>query len=99
MIYDGPQKLCLPVCSVQLFRVNYSQSTGKHNANQPQIFDYPYIILIIGGLGSGKTNALPNLTKQQDGDNYNVIDKIYLYVKDPFETKYQYLINSIKNWY
>ena len=55
--------------------------------------------MIIGGLGSGKTNALPNLIKQQDGDNYNVIDKIYLYVKDPFETKYQYLINSIKHWY
>ena len=37
-------------------------------------------MLIIGGSGSGKTNALLNLIKKQDSDN--LIDKIYLYAKD-----------------
>ena len=32
-----------------------------HNENWPYIQDYPYRILIIGGLGSRKTNALLNL--------------------------------------
>ena len=51
--------------------------------------DHPYRILIIGGSGSGKTNALLSLIKNQPD-----IDKIYLYAKDPYETKYQYLIDK-----
>ena len=47
-----------------------------------------YRILIIGGSGSGKTNALLNLIENQPD-----IDKIYLYVKDLCEAKYPYLIN------
>ena len=47
-----------------------------------------YRILIIGGSGSGKTNALLNLIENQPD-----IDKVYLYVKDLCEAKYQYLIN------
>ena len=50
--------------------------------------NHPYKILIIGGSGSGKTNALLNLIENQPD-----IDKIYLYAKDPYEAKYQYLIN------
>ena len=46
-------------------------------------------MLIIGGSGSGKTNALLNLIKEQDRDS--LIDKIYLYAKDLSETKYQFL--------
>ena len=37
---------------------------------------HPYRMLIIGGSGSGKTNALRNLIKEQGNDN--LIDKIYL---------------------
>ena len=47
-------------------------------------------MLIIGGSGSGKTNALLNLTKEQDSDS--LIVKIYLYPKDLKERKYQFLI-------
>ena len=54
------------------------------------ILDYSYRTLIIDGSGSGKTNVLLNLMKQQRPD----IEKIYLYVKDPFESKYQLLINE-----
>ena len=51
--------------------------------------DQPFKILIIGGSGSGKTNVLLNLIKhRRRPDNY----KIYLYVKDSFESKYQLLI-------
>ena len=46
-------------------------------------------ILIIGGSGSGKTNALLNLIKEQDD-----IDKIYLYAKDLSEPKYEFLIKK-----
>ena len=60
----------------------------QHNSNWPHIPDYPYRILIIGGSGSGKTKAFLNLTENQPD-----IDKIYLYAKDPYEGKYQYLSN------
>ena len=51
--------------------------------------DHPYRILIIGDSGSGKTNLLLNLIDSQPN-----IDKIYLYPKDPYEPKFQYLINK-----
>ena len=60
----------------------------KHSKNWPYIPDHPYRILIIGGSGSGKANLLLNLIEKQPD-----IDKIYLYAKDPYQAKYQYLIN------
>ena len=61
----------------------------EHNLKWPHIPDHPYRIFIIGGSGSGKTNALLNLINNQPD-----IDKIYLYAKDPYEAKYQYLIKK-----
>ena len=70
---------------------NYDQSVErKHNPNWPYTPDHPYRILIIDGSGSEITNALLNLIKHQRPD----IDKIYSYVKDPLESKYQLLING-----
>ena len=66
-----------------------NESKTKHNKNWPYTPDYPYIMLIIGGSGSGETNALINVV-----ENRPDIDKIYLYGKDPYEAKYQYLINK-----
>ena len=43
----------------------------------------------MGGSGSGKTNALLNLMNNQLD-----IDIIYLYAKDPYKAKYQYLIKK-----
>ena len=65
-----------------------NESKTKHNKKWPYIPDYPYRILIIGGSGSGKTNALLNLIENQPD-----VDKIFLYAKDPYKAKYQYLIN------
>ena len=73
--------------------INFDDYTNEniieHNSKRPYILDHPYRILIIGGSGSGKTNALLNLINNQPD-----IDKIYLYAKDPYEAKYQYLINK-----
>ena len=55
----------------------------------PFIPDHPYRMLIIGGSGSGKPNALLNLIKEQDN-----IYKIYLYAKDLSEPKYEFLIKK-----
>ena len=38
--------------------LNLQQSKKKHNQKWPYIPDQPYRVLIIGGSGSGKTNAL-----------------------------------------
>ena len=66
-----------------------NENKTEHNKNWPYTPDHPYRILIIGGSGSGKTNALLNLINNQPD-----IDKIYLYAKDPYEAKYQFLINK-----
>ena len=49
----------------------------------PKFPDDPHKLKIIGSSGSGKTNRLLNLIKQQDDDNYSIIDKSFLYAKDP----------------
>ena len=73
--------------------INFDDYTNEniieHNSKWPYIRDHPYRILIIGGSGSGKTNALLNLINNQPD-----IDKTYLHAKDPYEAKYQYLINK-----
>ena len=43
-----------------------NENNIEHNKKWPYIPDHPYRILIIGGSGSGKTNALLNLIKEQD---------------------------------
>ena len=69
-----------------------NENNKEHNEKWPYIPDHPYRILIIGGSGSGKTNALLNLIKEQDD-----IDKIYLYAKDLSEPKYEILIRKRKD--
>ena len=66
-----------------------NENRTEHNKKWLYIPDHPYRILIIGGTGSGKTNLFINLIENQSD-----IDKIYLYAKDPYESKYQYLINK-----
>ena len=67
---------------------NYTiENKIEYNLKWPYIPYHPYRILIVGGSGSGKTNALLNLINNQPD-----IDKIYIYAKDPYEAKYQYLI-------
>ena len=69
-----------------------NENNKEHIEKWPFIPDHPYRILIIGGSGSGKTNALLNLIKEQDD-----IDKIYLYTKYLNEPKYEFLIKKCKD--
>ena len=66
--------------------INFDDYTNESKTQHNQ--KWPYRILIVGGSGSGKANALLNLI-----NNHSNIDKIYLYAKDPYEVKYQFLIN------
>ena len=72
--------------------INFDEYTNKNKTQHnkwPCIPDHPYRILIVGGSGSRKANVLLNLINNQPD-----FDKIYLYAKDPYEAKYQYLINK-----
>ena len=69
-----------------------NKNNKKHKEKWPYIPDHPYRILIFGGSGSGKTNALINLPNEK-----NDIDKIYLYTRDLSEPKYEYLIKKCED--
>ena len=69
-----------------------NENSKEHNKNWTYIPDHPYRILIIGGSGPGKTNAVLNLINEQDN-----INKIYLYAKDLSEPKYDFLIKKREN--
>ena len=57
--------------------INFDDTTKEniteHNPNWPQSPDHPYRTLIIQGSGSGKTNTLLNLKRQQPH-----IEQIYM---------------------
>ena len=71
---------------------NYTnENKTEDNSKWPYIPDHPYRILMIECFGFGKTNALLNAINNQLD-----IDKIYLYAKDLYEAKYQFLIKKIE---
>ena len=53
-----------------------NENNKEHIKKWPFILDHPYRILIIGGSGSGKTNALLNLIKTQDTTKVICMQKI-----------------------
>ena len=61
----------------------------EQNQIWTQSCNNPYRILIIESSGSGKANSLFNLINEEPD-----IDKIYLYAKNLFDAKYQFLINK-----
>ena len=69
-----------------------NESNKEHNEKWSYIPDHPFRILITGGSGSGKTNALINLINEQKD-----IDKIFLYAKDLSKPKYEYLIKKCED--
>ena len=77
-----------------MFNFDYitKEDIKEHNPTWPEIPDHPYWILMTGGSGWGKTDALLNLINNEPD-----IDKIYLYTKDPYEAKYHLLINKREN--
>ena len=69
-----------------------NENNKEYNEKWTYIPDHPHRVFIIGGSGSGKTNALLNLINEQDD-----MDKIDLYAKDLSEPKYEFLIKKRKN--
>ena len=73
--------------------INFDNYTNEykteHNLKWKYIPDHQYKALIIGGSGSRKTNALLNLINKNPYTHKN-----YLFAKDPYEEKYQYLIRK-----
>ena len=69
--------------------IAFNENKTKHNKNWSYIPHHSCRILIKGGSGSGETNVLLNLIENQSN-----IDNIYLYAKDPYKAKCQYLINK-----
>ena len=65
------------------------QELRSHNSRWSYISDHQHRIWITGSSGSAKTNALLKLINNQPD-----IFKIYLYAEDPYEAKYQFLINK-----
>ena len=70
-------------------RLLSKENIKEPNPKWPEIPDHLYRILMIGGSGSGEKNTLLILI-----NNEPHIEKIYLYAKDPYEVKYQLLINK-----
>ena len=69
---------------------NYTnENKTEHNRKWSYIPYHSYRIFIVGGSGSGKANTLLNLINNQPD-----IYKIFLCAKDPYEAKYQCLINK-----
>ena len=66
-----------------------NENKTKPNEKWRYISYHLYRTLIIGGSGSRKNKTLWNLINNQSD-----IDKIYLYAEDPYEAKYQFLINK-----
>ena len=71
---------------------NLDSITNENNKKWSYIPDHPYRILILGGSGSGKTNALLNLLNEQHD-----IDKMYVYARDLNKPKYQFLIKTCED--
>ena len=64
--------------------LNLDNIVSNKNKSSLENDDSPFRMLIIGPSGSGKTNTLLHLI-----DKFHLIDKIYLYVTDTNEDKYQ----------
>ena len=72
-----------------MLNFSFISKEDKKEDNWPEILDHPYRIIIFGVSGSGKAGALLHLINHEPD-----IDKIDLYTKNPFEAKYQLLVNK-----
>jgi len=64
----------------------------KYKDNDRLAPKWPFRMLLCGGSGCGKTNALLNMLLT----NFVYFDKIYLYAKNIQQPKYQFLVDEIR---
>ena len=69
--------------------LNLDNIVSNKNTSFSEDNNWLFRMLIVGPSGLGKTNTLLHLI-----NNLHPIDKIYLYVKDIHEPKYEYFINK-----
>ena len=74
-----------------------SENETEHNLNWRYIPDHPCRILIIGGSGSGKTNALLNLIKEQDNEKQRHSQDLFV-CQRPKQTKISAINQALPPW-
>ena len=68
------------------FDDNANEKKTENNLKWSYIVDHPYRVLIIGGSGSGKTNALLNLINNQPDIDKNICTlKIHMKLNTNFQ--------------
>ena len=81
-IYVGEKKVFKHEFIIKQYKNDYKRK--KKNLNLANILVHQYTILIVGGFGFEKPNALLNLINHEP-----FIDEIYFYSKDQYVAKYQ----------
>ena len=79
-------------CKKLLSLMTLQKNIKEHNSIWLNIPEHSYRILIVGGSGSAETKSWFNLMNHQHN-----IDKMYLYAKDSYGAKYQFLIKKQEN--
>ena len=76
-----------------MFRFDYitKEDIKEHNRNCQKIPDHPYLILIFGVSGSGKTNALLNLINHEPN-----IGTTHLHAKNSMKKNINYKLTNEK---
>ena len=82
----------------QYLNFDVMEKNITHNLNWSYVAERPYRILIITGTELGKVNVILSLIYHQEKDNQDdVVDKIYLCAKHPYESKHQFSIKKRKS--
>ena len=94
ILKNGTNTLAYGHKDIKMINLDSTTNENGKNPNEKWLYipDHPYRIIMIGGSGSGKTNALLNLINEQHD-----IDKIYLYARDLNGPEYEILIKKCKD--
>ena len=74
-----------------MFDLDYitKEEVKEHNTNWPEIAEHPYRLLIAGGSGFGKTNALLSLINYEPDIDKNFIYMLMIHMRKISIVNYQ----------